>query len=122
MPSSFGTAFSAHELRGPSSEANNDSVFACREPHFILEFISLVENEEDVKESVEWATNLKNEILQINPGNLLTGTYISVTPPRDVPLSKIYSPDSNYQGLLALKRKYDLQNAFNLAVPKLFEQ
>lgn len=122
MPSSFGTAFSVHELRGPSTAPNPDSVFASREPHFMLEFISLVGNEHEVKESEEWATSLKNEILQKDPGNVLPGTYISVTPPGDVPFSKIYGPDSNYQELLSLKHKYDPQNVFSLAVPRLLEQ
>jgi hypothetical protein len=122
MPSTPGTAYSLHELSGPSASPNPDSVFGSREPHFMLEFISMVENEEDAKESEEWGTNLKNEILQKDPENVLPGTYISVTPPGEVPLSKIYGPESNYQTLLDLKRKFDPQNVFNLAVPRLLEK
>ena len=121
MPSLFGTAFSLHELRGPSAAPNPDSVFAAREPHFMLEFISLVNQEENVKESEKWGASLRNEILQKDPENVLPGTYISLTPPGDVPLSKIYGPDANYQNLLDLKKKYDPQNVFNLAVPNLLE-
>ncbi|OBT84640.1 hypothetical protein VE02_05460 [Pseudogymnoascus sp. 03VT05] len=122
MPSSFGTSLGVHELRGPSAAPNSDSVFASREPHFMLELISLVVKEEEVNESIEWATSLKNELLQMDPKNLLSGTYISVTRPGDVPLSKIYGPDSNFEALLDLKRKYDPQNVFSLAVPRLAEQ
>jgi hypothetical protein len=59
MPSSFGTGFTLHELRGPSAAPNPDSVFASREPHFMLELISMVGNEEDLKESEEWSTTRK---------------------------------------------------------------
>jgi hypothetical protein len=121
MPSSFGTGFTLHELRGPSAAPNPDSVFASREPHFMLELISMVGNEEDLKESEEWSTSLRKELLQMEPGNLLPGTYISLTPQGDVPLSKIYGPDSNYHDLLDLKQKYDPQNVFSLAVPRLIQ-
>ena len=119
MPSSTGTAFSLHELRGPSAAPNADSVFGTREPHFMLEFLSMVDREEDVADSEEWAISLKNEILQKDSENVLPGTYLSVTPPGDVPLSKIYGPDSNYQTVLNLKQKYDPQNVFNLGLPRL---
>jgi hypothetical protein len=122
IPSTSGTAYTLHELHGPSASPNPDSIFGSREPHFMLEFISIVENEEDAKESEEWGTNLKNEILQKDPENVLLGTYISVTQPGDVPLSKIYSLESNYQTLLDLKRKFDPQNVFNLAIPRLLEK
>ncbi|OBT69935.1 hypothetical protein VE03_00413 [Pseudogymnoascus sp. 23342-1-I1] len=122
MPSSFQTSVCVHELRGPLAAPNPDSVFASREPHFMLELISLVAKKEEVDESVEWATGLKNELLQMDPKNLLSGTHISVTRPGDMPLSKIYGPSSNFEALLGLKRKYDPQNVFSLAVPRLVEQ
>lgn len=122
MPPSFGTAFTIHELRGPSAAPKSNSVFGLREPHFMLEFISTVAKEEDEKESREWATNFRKELLQMKPENLLPGTYISLTPPGVTPLSKIYGPDSNYETLLELKQKYDPHNVFNLAVPKFYEQ
>ena len=121
MPSSNGTAFSLHELRGPSAAPNADSVFGTREPHFMLEFLSMVDKEEDVADSEEWAISLKNEILQKDPENVLPGTYLSVTPPGDVPLSQVYGPDSNYQTVLALKQKYDPQNVFSLGLPRVLE-
>ena len=121
MPSIVGTAFTLHELRGPSAAPNPDSVFAAREPHIMLEIISLVDKEENSKESEEWGISLRDEILQKDPENVLPGTYISVTPPGEVPLRKIYGPDANYQNLLDLKKKYDPQNVFSLAVPKLLE-
>ncbi|OBT42515.1 hypothetical protein VE00_06233 [Pseudogymnoascus sp. WSF 3629] len=116
MPSSFGTSLGVHELRGPSAAPNPKSVFASREPHFMLELISLVAKEEEVNESIEWATSLKNELLQMDPSNLLSGTYISVTRPGDVPLSKIYGPGSNFETLLGLKRNCLSQAAVHGAV------
>lgn len=117
MPTSIGTGFIMHEIRGPSAAPNTGSVFRSREPHLMLELISMVSKEEDTEESEEWATRLKTELLQKDPVNVLPGTYISVTRPGDAPTSEMYGP--NYQTLLGLKKKYDPQNVFSLAVPRL---
>lgn len=119
MPSSIGTAVSVHELHGPSAAPNPGSVFRAREPHFMVELISLVKKEEDFQESEDWATRLKNEILLRDPENVIAGTYIALTRLGDESLPEIYGAE--YQTLLDLKRKYDPTDVFSLAVPRLLE-
>jgi hypothetical protein len=68
------------------------------------------------------SANLTNELLRVDPGNLLPASYVSVTPPGDVSLSTIYGPDSNYRTLMDLKQKCNPQNVFSLAGPRLVEQ
>jgi hypothetical protein len=119
MPSSIGTAVSVHELRGPSAAPNPDSVFRVREPHFMLEFISLVAKEEDFKESEDWAARLKDALVHGDPDNVIPATYIAITRLGDESLPEIYGPE--YQTLLDLKQKHDPQNVFSLAVPRLVE-
>jgi hypothetical protein len=85
----------------------------------MLEFISLVAKEEDFKESEDWATRLKNELVQGDPENVNSATYIAITRLGDGSLPEIYGPE--YQTLLDLKQKHDPQNVFSLAVPRLVE-
>lgn len=46
MPSDPVTMFTIHQLRGPSVAPDNNSVFAMREPHFMLEIMGCVTREE----------------------------------------------------------------------------
>ncbi|MCJ1263251.1 hypothetical protein MMC22_003121 [Lobaria immixta] len=117
IPSDSGTAFSIHECRGPSARPNPQSVFGSREPHFVIELIGSAANPANLNATQAWAATFREELLRSSPANLLPGTYISLTQPGDTPLSKIYGP--NYQTLLALKREFDPQDVFNLAVPSL---
>ena len=117
MPSDSGTAFSIQECRGPSAVPNLGSVFAPRVPHFVIELIGSTVNPANLNASQAWAANFREELLQVSHDNLLPGTYIALTKPGDTPLSKIYGP--NYRTLLALKREFDPNDVFNLAVPRL---
>jgi hypothetical protein len=73
--------------------------------------------QEDAPESMEWMTNFHNDLLRTNSENILPGTYISLTSPKELDLTKIYG--SNYETVLDLKREYDSDNVFNLAVPRI---
>jgi hypothetical protein len=121
MPSDSATMFSIHELRGPSAVENAKSVFATRVPHFMLEILGIASTKENRDKSLEWATEIWKAVGQMDNDILLPGTYISLDPqdlPSDsFPLSKIYG--SNDQEVLSLKRKYDPDNVFDLAVPRL---
>lgn len=117
MPSDSATGFSIQECRGPSATPHPGSVFGTRKPHFVLEMIGSVANLESMNASQAWAATFRKELLQSSGNNLLPGTYISVTKPGDNSLSNIYGP--NYQALLALKRKFDPKDVFNLAIPRL---
>jgi hypothetical protein len=117
MPSTSGTAFSMHELRGPSAAPNEESVFGSREPHFMLEIAKTVAAQADLKGTEDWAGTFMDELRQMDPGNILPGTYISLTPPGSNSSANIFG--SNYETLLDLKRKYDPEGTFGLAPPEL---
>lgn len=117
MPSDSATGFTIHECRGPSATPHPWSVFGTREPHFVLELIGTVVNPENLNASLAWAATFRKELLQSNCDNLLPETYVSLTKPGDNSLSNIYGP--NYQALLALKRSFDPDDIFNLAIPRL---
>lgn len=117
IPSDAATGFSIHQCRGPSAAPNTGSVFAAREPHFVLEIIASVVNPLSLNASQAWAAAFRKELLQSSRTNLLEETYISLTQPGDTPVSKIYG--ANYGTLLALKREFDPEDVFNLALPNL---
>jgi FAD/FMN-containing dehydrogenase len=73
--------------------------------------------QEDAKKSLEWITRFYNDLSGTDADNILPGTYISLTPPEKLDLSRIYG--SNYKTVLDLKREYDPHNVFKLAVPMI---
>jgi hypothetical protein len=72
---------------------------------------------DDLQEHLEWITYFKTDLSGTRQENILPGTYMSLTPPADIDLARIYG--SKYQTLLTLKREYDPQNVFSLAVPRI---
>jgi hypothetical protein len=114
MPSTNGTSFSMHELRGPSASPNADSVFGSREPHMMLEIITAVAERKDLKEAQEWAGSFIEEMRKTDGGNILPGTYISLTPPGSNSFRNIFG--TSYEPLLDMKRKYDPEGTFRLAL------
>jgi len=70
----------------------------------------------DAQEALEWVTNFERDLRHTSAENILPGTYISLTPPEDLDLSKIYG--SNLETMLDLKKEYDPENVFKLAVPR----
>jgi len=117
MPPHFGANFSIHGLNGPSATPKANSVFGSRKPHFLLECISQVPEEKYLKDCEEWITTLHKELCESDPDNILPGTYISLTSPESIDLRKIYG--TNYEAMMEIKREYDPQNVFNLAIPKV---
>ncbi|KAK9364664.1 hypothetical protein V1509DRAFT_635609 [Lipomyces kononenkoae] len=121
MPSDPATMFSIHQLRGPSAAPNNESVFAAREPHFMLEILGYATAEEDRKGSEQWAVDLWSEVQQLDAGNVLPSAYIPLDfleePRQPGALSRLFR--SHGQEILALKKKYDPENVFDLTVPRL---
>lgn len=117
MPWTGGTAFSIHELRGPSAAPKSESVFGSREPHKVLEIMKTVAKKIDLKESEDWADTFMEELRKMDPKNLLPGTYISLTPPGSNSFANIFG--TNYEPLLEMKRKYDPEGVFGLAQPEV---
>lgn len=77
MPSSSGTALVINELRGPSATPKDNSIFASREPHFIIEFFATTAKEEDAKEGKLWIDKFRKEIQGTSSQNIMTSSYLS---------------------------------------------
>ena len=117
MPSVDGASFFIHELRGPSAAPNPESVFGSREPHMVLEIIKTVVEQTDLKRAEDWVDTFIGELRGMDPGNILPGTYISVTRPGSNSFENMFG--SNYETLLEMKRKYDPEGTFDLAQPEV---
>ncbi|KAI7977991.1 hypothetical protein EIK77_009531 [Talaromyces pinophilus] len=120
MPSDLCTMFSIHQSRTTTSTPNSDSVFAVREPHFMLEIIGCATTEEKSAESEQWALDLWNDVGEIEKKNILDGAYISLhyaEEPHSSTLSRYFG--SHVDDILATKKRYDPENVFDLTVPRL---
>ncbi|KAI9929661.1 hypothetical protein ASPWEDRAFT_172675 [Aspergillus wentii DTO 134E9] len=121
MPADPGTMLSVHELRGVSAEAKSDSVFATREPHFMLEMCGFATAEIGKAASEKWAIQLAEDIGQTDASNIVSTAYISLynmadAAPADV-LAKTYG--GNARDVTELKESFDPSNVFSLTVPLL---
>lgn len=118
MPADMATNFSVHWLRGGASAApNTESVFGAREPHFVLELIATASDPAGVEVSQAWAVSFRDELLRSAHENILTCSWVPMTPPDEVSLSKTFGP--HYESLLGLKRKHDPRNVFKLSTPSI---
>ncbi|KAL2859290.1 oxidoreductase [Aspergillus pseudodeflectus] len=126
LPTDPATMFSLHQLRrGPSTERTGSevsSVFATREPHYMLEILGYAAVASAQEEAEKWAAQMAAEIQEVDPENVLPTTYISLynarrggSPSRV--LDKVYQ--ANAQVVRALKARFDPGNLFSLAVPAM---
>jgi hypothetical protein len=124
MPSDPGTMLSIHQLRGPSAgPQRHSSVFATREPHYMLELLGFATSGGDQEVSRQWAHQTAEEIQQADPDNKLPTAYISeynsaiqAKSPFEA-LEKTYG--NNVAVLKDLKEKFDPECVFALTVPAL---
>lgn len=135
MPPSPSTMFGIHELRdGPSTslESRSDSVFAAREPHYMLEIFptaAAASSDADadadadagagapsLDESLQWATEFRETLMQTDPQNILSMRYLPFAPPQGLDLREIFQ--DRYELLAELKREYDPRNVFRLALAR----
>ncbi|OJJ51659.1 hypothetical protein ASPZODRAFT_127775 [Penicilliopsis zonata CBS 506.65] len=113
MPFDPATMFVIHPLRGPSAAPREDSVFASREPHFMLEILGFAVTKENRQAAEQWAAQTAREIHDTDPGNLLPTAYISLYHfAEPVPLAKFFG--THVKEILALKEEYDPHNVYNL--------
>ncbi|KAI0403717.1 hypothetical protein F4802DRAFT_284314 [Xylaria palmicola] len=110
-----GIALSVHSLRAP--EPSEESVFGSRVDHIMLEVISLTGVRELEAKGEEWGSNFLRELRETDPENVLTSSYVSLRGHAESDYKEIYGP--HYEKLVALKRKYDPDNVFKYAVPRL---
>jgi Berberine and berberine like len=119
MPDDPSTLLVIHQLRGPSEAANADSVFGARAAHYCLEFVATSSDQERTKVAWDWAVGFRDAIRKTNAQNILTATYISLTPPTEASSPAIYG--ENWDKLVEIKKQYDPKNVFKHALPKFPE-
>ncbi|KAE8329396.1 hypothetical protein BDV39DRAFT_47599 [Aspergillus sergii] len=120
LPSDPGTMISVHQLRGPSAAPKDNSVFATREPHYMLEILGFAAVEDRKGESEKWASDIAEAVSKTDAGNILPTTYISLysAPEHAVdPLTQFYG--SHVEEILSLKKEYDPKAVFHWTVPQL---
>jgi len=110
-----GIAISVHALRAPA--ASEEAVFGARVEHIMVELVSMTPVAELEIKGAEWSRNLIKELKEADPENVLESSYVSLMGDEDSDYKKIYG--SYYNKLVELKKKYDPENVFKYAVPKL---
>ncbi|KAI1099072.1 FAD-binding domain-containing protein [Jackrogersella minutella] len=109
-----GIAISCHMLRAPTP--NENSVFGSRMEHHMLELVAMTPVKELEVKAAEWAHGLLEELRENDSENVLESWYISLSDDSDN--KKIYG--AHFDTLVALKKKYDPDNVFKHAIPRLF--
>ncbi|KAH8652359.1 hypothetical protein BX600DRAFT_472407 [Xylariales sp. PMI_506] len=110
-----GGMISLHGLRDP--KPNADSVFGSRVNHHMVEIVVITPDPELVGQNTAWGAALAKELREGDPENVLDSVYISISGEGDATLENIYG--EFYDELVELKRKYDPENVFKHAVPKI---
>ncbi|KAL2842916.1 FAD-binding domain-containing protein [Aspergillus pseudoustus] len=125
LPSDPAAMFTVHQLRGPSVDGTLTkplSVFATREPHYMLEILGYATSGVDQGASEAWAAQMAAEIELAGQGDILPTAYVSLYGPGptespDKVLEKVYG--SKAEVVRLLKARVDPENTFRLAVPTL---
>jgi hypothetical protein len=112
-----GTAISNHILRSP--QPSERSVFGNQTSHHMIELCSTTADPTLEKRADDWARAAQKELLENDPDNVLKSRYIALVDKEDRDLRMVYG--LHYDTLLALKKKYDPDNVFKYAVPRLLE-
>jgi hypothetical protein len=118
MPEDPATLFTVHQLRGPSEAVNPNSVFEARIAHYCLEFIATASEPERTQAVWDWAVGFRDAIRkETDEANILTSTYISLTPPAEASSRAMYG-DDNWEKMVKIKMEYDPKNVFRHALPQ----
>ncbi|KAI1273017.1 FAD-binding domain-containing protein [Xylaria sp. FL0933] len=115
IPSGGGIAVSVHSLRAPAP--STESVFGSRVDHLMLELVAMTPVQDLEIKGAEWSRELLRELREADPENVLESAYVSLLGEDDSDYKKIYG--SHYDKLVELKKKYDPENVFKYAVPRL---
>ncbi|KAL4914966.1 FAD-binding domain-containing protein [Aspergillus aurantiobrunneus] len=122
LPSDSGMMFSLHQLRGPSVEPDASrlpSVFASREPHYMLEILRYGAIESAREAAEKWAAQMATDIEEAGPGNVLRTAYVSVynAARAESPGKALKKTYGEHAGLVReLKARWDPGKLFKLAV------
>lgn len=105
-----------HSLR--SSRPSTESVFKERESHHVVEIVSMTADPTLEEDTSAWGTGLLKELKEQDKGNVRDSAYIAFLDYEDANLDKIYGQE-NFDTLVLLKKKYDPDNVFKHAVPRI---
>ncbi|KAG9252365.1 uncharacterized protein F5Z01DRAFT_625705 [Emericellopsis atlantica] len=106
---------SVHSLRLPKE--NGDSVFGAREVHHMVEMVSMGVDPALEAQATTWGQALQKALCERDSGNILDSAYISLLDYDDADVAKIYN--KHLDTLVGLKKKYDPENVFHHAAPRL---
>ncbi|KAI0115636.1 hypothetical protein GGR51DRAFT_576675 [Nemania sp. FL0031] len=110
-----GIAVSVHSLRAPA--ASKESVFGSRVDHLMIELVAMTGVQDLEAKGAEWSRNLVDDLKAADPENVLDSSYVSLLADEDSDFKAIYG--AHYDKLVELKKKYDPDNVFKYAVPRL---
>lgn len=109
------TMISFHSLTSP--QPDEASVFGAREDHHMLEIVSMTSDPALKDEADVWGQGLLRALQEQDADNVLDSAYISLLDQGDTDLKKIYG--KHLETLISLKKKYDPENVFKHATPKI---
>ncbi|TGJ80430.1 hypothetical protein E0Z10_g8337 [Xylaria hypoxylon] len=110
-----GMGISVHSLRAPVP--STESLFSSRVDHLMIEVIAITSVQDLEVKGADWARGLVEELKEVDGENVLDSAYVSLLADADSDYKKIYGP--HYDKLVELKKKYDPENVFKYAVPRL---
>lgn len=118
MPSDLATMVNLHELNGSATEGKHpDSIFAVREPHFLLEIFPAVKSLDNLAGAMKWARELHQAMLEVEPDNIVPARYPPFVAPEQMDPCRDFA--GQYDTLVELKRQYDPQNVFQFALAQI---
>jgi hypothetical protein len=117
QPNSPATILGIHELRACAPQSQMNTVLDNHGPHFVMELLPTVQDAELLDAALVWAYDLYDALMRTNPANILTSTYLPLTEPEKINMKGIYG--EKYEILKRIKRQYDPENVFKLALVQL---
>lgn len=115
MPTFPGMGMSVHSLHGESAKSREGTCFAAREPHEMIEIISVVTEEKNAESAQSWGKSLHTELNAC--GEAMKASYVSLMREGSTSLGAVYG--EHWKGLLQLKSKHDPLGTFSLAYPRI---
>ena len=103
-----------HQFRGPSATPKDNSVFAARMPHCIIEILTIPAAAENLEAALTWGREFRGALAKTSAENILPTTYMALVPPGELDMAKVYG--KNWPFLQELKRAHDPSNVFRTAL------